>query len=336
MHQETPLPKKTPTVSVVMCTYNGEAYLRQQLDSLLRQTYPLMEIIIQDDHSTDHTAEIAEAYGKEHPHIRLSVNPTRKGINNNFISAFAKARGEYIAVCDQDDIWEPEKIEKQMATIHGHLLCTCRSRPFSDTGEATSFDPRTPNYHLIRLLYCSIPGHTILFHRRLLTLMPMPTAALKTYYDVYLSLTAAAYGSLVLTDEVLVHQRRHPQAATYEKADSRRSPSMANGLYILWWSVTHQHEVRPAMREYFRRRQRLLQGIKASTPLFEDAKHIIALQTRAGLCSLLRLSLLHLKHRHHLFYTEGSGIVNFFRAMLYCVMQVYNYRYLIRRGKSSD
>ena len=331
MTKEITSTKKTPSVSVVMCTYNGESFLRQQIDSLLKQTYPITEIIIQDDRSSDHTAEIAAAYSKKHPHIRLFVNTTRKGINDNFISAFAKARGEYIAVCDQDDIWEPMKIEKQMAAIDGHLLCTCRSQPFSVTGEATAFDPRTPNYHLVRLLYCSIPGHTILFHRRLLTLMPMPTPALKTYYDVFLSLTAAANNSLVLTDEVLVHQRRHPQAATYEKTDSRRSPSMANGLYILWWSIVYQREVRPAMREYFRRRQQLLQGIKSDSPLFEDAKRIIALQTQSGMRNLLRLSLMHIKHRHHLFFTESHGVVNFFRAMLYCIMQVYNYRYLISK-----
>ena len=62
---------------------------------------------------------------------------------------------------------------------------------------------------------------------------------------------------------------------------------------------------------------------------------IAALEGRRGLGSLLRLCRLHVRHRHHLFYAEGRGPVNFLRAALYCVMQVYNYRYLLPNSDGS-
>jgi len=318
------------SVSIVLCTYNGEKYVAQQIDTLLRQTYPISEIIIQDDHSTDHTMSILQDIAEKHPNVRIYSNESGRGVNSNFFSAMRRAKSQYIAICDQDDLWEPSKIERQMALIGDKMLCACRSRPFSDDGAAAGFDPRTPNCHLIRLLYSSIPGHTMLFHRHLLDLIPTPDDSLMTCYDVYLSLTAAAYGSLVLLDEVLVMQRRHPAAFTYAGSDPRRRPSASNGLYILAWSVCNYHRVRPYMIPYFERRRRLLGGIAAKNQLFDDAQLIISLQCKRGVLNFLRLSRLHIKYRHHLFYAEGSGWVNFFRALLYGVMQVYNYRYLCR------
>ena len=105
---------KRNTVSIVMCTYNGESFIREQLDSIMAQTYPVEEIIIQDDCSTDGTFEVVSEYASRYPHIRPIRNKTRKGVNGNFFDALGKASGDYIAIADQDDIWEPYKIERQM------------------------------------------------------------------------------------------------------------------------------------------------------------------------------------------------------------------------------
>ena len=94
------------TVSVVMCTYNGSRYLREQLDSLMSQTYPLHELIVQDDGSTDGTVAIAEEYRQRYPEANITVfrNSRQLGFNRNFFDACSKASGELIACCDQDDI----------------------------------------------------------------------------------------------------------------------------------------------------------------------------------------------------------------------------------------
>lgn len=98
-------PNSPVSISVVMCTYNGDKYLEQQIDSILCQTYPIHELIIQDDCSTDRTVTIIEAYQKRDPRVKLYINEAPLGFNYNFSSAFAKAEGEYIASSDQDDIW---------------------------------------------------------------------------------------------------------------------------------------------------------------------------------------------------------------------------------------
>lgn len=315
-------------VSIVMCTYNGERYLAQQIETLLNQTYPIHEIIVQDDHSTDGTMVILEDYARRYGHIKVFRNAKRLGVNGNFFSAMSRATGDYIAISDQDDLWEPMKIEHQMNSIGSNLLCACRSKPFSADGVPVAYDPRRPNVHLVRLLYSSIPGHTMLFRRVLLSLLPQPDDTLQTYYDVFLSLTAAAYESFVLIDEFLVNQRRYEQAVTFVPADPRRSPSMGNALYILLWSLRHFRQVHPHQCLYFQRRLRLMKGIKSNSNLFRDALHIVRLQSQEGVLPLLRLTYWHVKYRHHLFYVESRGAVNLCRSLLYNLMLTYNYRYL--------
>lgn len=97
------------TVSIVLCSYNGEHFLKTQLDSIVCQTYPIHELIIQDDGSTDHTLDIAREYAAQYPFIRVEQHPQNLGFNRNFENALKKATGDFIAIADQDDIWYPEK-----------------------------------------------------------------------------------------------------------------------------------------------------------------------------------------------------------------------------------
>ena len=84
----------SPTVSVVMITYNGARFVREQIDSLLRQTYPFSELIVQDDCSTDSTCDIVREYARRDPRIHLFVNPENMGWNRNFMSAMQRATGD--------------------------------------------------------------------------------------------------------------------------------------------------------------------------------------------------------------------------------------------------
>jgi glycosyltransferase involved in cell wall biosynthesis len=118
------------SVSVVMCTYNGERYLREQLDSIISQTYPVSEIIVQDDCSTDETLVILSEYD---PYIKLFKNKENKGYNENFRSALYKASGDLIAISDQDDLWAKDKIEKLVTNIGDNFLIFSKSIPFNNT-----------------------------------------------------------------------------------------------------------------------------------------------------------------------------------------------------------
>lgn len=113
----------SPTVAVVMCTYNGEKYLRQQLDSILAQTYPIQELIVQDDCSTDATLPILQEYEAKVPFMQVIENTHNLGFNLNFKTTCMRATADLIAISDQDDVWMPEKIQKQVQAIGDYNLC---------------------------------------------------------------------------------------------------------------------------------------------------------------------------------------------------------------------
>jgi glycosyltransferase involved in cell wall biosynthesis len=100
--------------SVALCTYNGERYIEQQIDSILNQTVKVDEIVICDDGSTDKTIQILEEYSKIVPHIRVFKNEVTLGSVRNFEKAILHCVGEYIFLSDQDDVWVGNKVESYL------------------------------------------------------------------------------------------------------------------------------------------------------------------------------------------------------------------------------
>ena len=98
-------------VSIAMCTYNGEKYLRGQLDSIIGQTYKNLEIIIVDDGSKDATMHILNTYASIDNRIKIFQNEKNLGFVQNFSKAISLCNGDFIALADQDDIWKKNKIE---------------------------------------------------------------------------------------------------------------------------------------------------------------------------------------------------------------------------------
>jgi glycosyltransferase involved in cell wall biosynthesis len=97
-------------VSVALATYNGEKYLSEQLESLARQITLPDELVVADDGSGDHTCEIIEDFRMHAPFPVHVISGQHLGYVSNFFRAIAACRGEVIALCDQDDIWRPEKL----------------------------------------------------------------------------------------------------------------------------------------------------------------------------------------------------------------------------------
>ena len=98
--------------SVALCTYNGEKYLRKQLDSILEQTVAVDEIVICDDLSTDATLSILNQYKETFPNI-FKIHANEKNLRSvkNFEKAISLCENEIVFLCDQDDMWIPEKVE---------------------------------------------------------------------------------------------------------------------------------------------------------------------------------------------------------------------------------
>ena len=98
-------------ISVALCSFNGDRFLRQQIESILNQTLPVDEIIISDDGSSDGTLEIIREYEQKHCNLfKVHTNPFQLGTIKNFEIAVGICSGDIIFLSDQDDIWLPEKV----------------------------------------------------------------------------------------------------------------------------------------------------------------------------------------------------------------------------------
>lgn len=196
------------TVSVVMCTYNGAKYLREQLDSIISQTYPIYELIVQDDCSSDETVAIVQEYATEYPIIKLLVNEKNFGYNRNFKSAIMKATGDFIAISDQDDVWFPEKIEKQVAAIGNHDICTTsyiRGQRMENAYESM------PQCSLEALLFVAFAGHTMLLEK---TFAQSDESWIDYIsYDWSLAINAQLQRGIILIKEPLNWHRAHDDSA---------------------------------------------------------------------------------------------------------------------------
>ena len=320
-------------ISIVLCTYNGERFLAEQLDSLLRQTHPADEIIIQDDGSDDRTMQIATHYAHVCPAIQLYTNPYERGVNNNFFSAIRRATGEYIAICDQDDIWEPSKLERQLKTIGEHLLCASRSQPFSTTGAAIWEDTRTPNYDLLRLLFVSgISGHTMLLSRKLLDKMPsLETIIDLRYYDVILAMVAASYHSIVYIDEPLVHHRRHTEAASFYKPHDYKM-TLQNIVRNFWRTWRLYRELHPIMRTRLEGHLQFLRQIDSQEQTLADAIHLLELMTDTSWWSIFRQQWFCMQHCDKLFYAPlKKSLLTRLRGAYFPISCSEYFRYLSKK-----
>ena len=102
-----------PTISVVMPAYNEELYIAEALDSILAQTRAPLEVIVVDDGSTDRTVETVRGYGSQ---VRL-IEQENRGCHGAFDTGFREAAGDFVALCPADDVYEPQKLEWQGATL---------------------------------------------------------------------------------------------------------------------------------------------------------------------------------------------------------------------------
>lgn len=333
-------------VSVVMCTWNGARWLSAQLDTILTQTYPLHEVIVQDDGSTDDTCSILNDYAARYNILRVYRNETNKGYNANFFSAMARATGDYIALADQDNLWQPDKIARQMAALTGRddvlrkltgsgrkvplLLCSHKTRPFNDDGSPCHYDPRIPNTGLLRLVFqAEMHGHTLLFRRSLLNMVDTKAELLRyTVYDVLIELAAAAAESVVFLPEPLTSFRRHYDAATFtpmSTSEHKWSNAVSDGAFC----IRHYRALRRLSQADYLALIDYLENIPCHTASKHKALKMLRLRTGSGIVNFFRFQIFSLKNRHEIFYTRGKGLANALRAWLYPILCLhYKRRYV--------
>jgi glycosyltransferase involved in cell wall biosynthesis len=224
-----------------MCTFNGGLYLRQQLDSIIQQTYTNLEIVIVDDGSTDDTIAIIVEYLQKDGRIRFYQNEKNLGYNKNFEKAFQLCTAEYIAISDQDDIWGLNKIEAIMnARTSDSVFIYSLSRDFwGDTPERGEENKPIRYYEgsmPAKLAFDSpIHGHACMFHSSLLKkAMPFPP---DVYYDWWLSMVASATGKVSCIKQTFTYHRISGQNSSRVLLDIKEKKEKTEKLRRL--CITH-------------------------------------------------------------------------------------------------
>ena len=216
-------------ITVVMCTYNGERYLRKQLDSIITQTYKNIEVIIVDDCSTDNTYSILEEYASKYACVHIRQNKNNLGFNKNFEQALPLANGEFIAISDQDDIWYPEKLTKLYKRIGNKGLVFSNSELIDENDQLTgkrllynAIEVDSLSYQSI-LINNFVTGHTVLLKREFLKrALPFPADG---YYDWWLGFIAFYYNEITYLDEVLTAYRFHSDSVVQKDLFTFRGKS---------------------------------------------------------------------------------------------------------------
>lgn len=304
------------SVAVVMCTYNGEQYLGAQLDSLLAQTYPIAEIIIQDDCSTDGTVALLRRYERQHDNVHVYVNSKNKGFNLNFKTACMRATADLVAISDQDDVWHPDKIERQVAAIgQANMCCSTYLR-----GRSQEHAYKVGmQYGLPALLFTSsIAGHTMLMRRDFVQRDEVWLPHF--FYDWSLAAWAWLCGTrrVVRVEEPLVWHRTHDGEAALKQSLALFAPVKGR---TTWQPYVYG----PAAYRRLQRKeswQRFYACIHDGTQGAEDGASALAhtlsgLMLRRDMLSLLRLMWLCMKHRREVYRDRSrtSGVMGVVRGL---------------------
>ena len=195
-----------------MATYNGEKYLREQLNSIIEQSYKNIELIVIDDCSQDSTLDILGEYEAQYSFIRVYRNKFNMGVSKTFSFGISKSVGECVAFCDQDDVWLPNKLEIMMSQMGNNLLiCSAfiavdMNLKVLNKNESISKLPRVcfADY----LIGNNVTGCCTIISRELIDMaMPIPNEFYM--HDYYFALYASYYNRLKRISIPLVYYRQH-------------------------------------------------------------------------------------------------------------------------------
>lgn len=216
-------------VSIAVATYNGEKYLREQLDSIYNQTYKNIEVIVCDDCSSDKTVEILEEYCKKF-RLKYFVNETNLGFVKNFEKAISLCSGDYIALSDQDDVWTENKIETLLKNIADNLLIHSDCELIDANGKTIKkfWKGEIKSHKCFEdfLFSNAVTGCTTLFKKDLLSyVLPFPERL--AYHDWYLAIVAAKLNQILYISDVLTKYRQH-----IEQDTGTKKPSKLQSLFV--------------------------------------------------------------------------------------------------------
>jgi glycosyltransferase involved in cell wall biosynthesis len=229
------------SVSVCIASYNGEKYIKEQVTSILSQLDNEDEVIISDDSSSDNTIQIIESI--QDSRIVLLQNQTFHSHVYNFENALKHAKGEYLFLADQDDVWMPHKLETMLNLLKNYDLVLSDAIMVDEHMKelhASFFSFHHSSKGLAKNLYKnSYLGCCMGFNRYILDIaLPFPKDI--NMHDWWIGLIGEIYGNVCFSDEKLVKYRRHEDALTPTDRKSSNSffkkigfrVAMIKGLFL--------------------------------------------------------------------------------------------------------
>lgn len=209
-------------IDIILATYNGEKYLKCQLDSILNQTYKNIRILINDDASTDGTADILKEYEQKDNRIQVQYNEKNLGYIKNFENLLNRVKSKYFMLSDQDDYWKQDKVEKSLNKIiedDADLVFTDLEAVDENlniiTPSVVDFRGFKKNieihsdYKLVFLHNCAVTGCTIITKKELIhKYVPIPEKE-PMVHDWWMALMIGQDGKISFLDESTIKYRQH-------------------------------------------------------------------------------------------------------------------------------
>ena len=200
------------SISVCVATYNGEKYITEQINSILNQIGNYDQIVISDDCSTDKTCEIVKAVGDSR--IILIENKETIGVIRNFEKSLERVKGNYIFLCDQDDIWKPDKVKVclEYLNIYDIVVSDCEIIDEKENVVLGSyFSRRKSGKGFFKNLWANTYlGCCIAFKKEILDIaLPFPSDI--PMHDIWFGFIGEAFFKTHFIEEQLVSYRMHNQ-----------------------------------------------------------------------------------------------------------------------------
>ncbi len=253
-------------ITVLLATYNGESYIREQLDSLLEQSYKDFKILVSDDGSKDNTLSVLSEYVKKYPDkISLLGGGSTGSAKNNFMKLLKSCDSEYVMFCDQDDYWKKDKIEKTYEKmleterkfgnipilIHTNLSVADRdlkviSNSFFD------FQRISPDFNSLNnvLVQNNVTGCTAMINHPLLYEVKKHTPKEFTMHDWWLNLVATVTGKVDYITESTMLYRQH--------GDNQVGAKKATGVQFVANKIKNRNKTAQNYKDSFSQAESLL------------------------------------------------------------------------------
>lgn len=233
-------------VDILLATYNGEKYIREQIDSILNQTHKEFRLLISDDGSTDKTRAILEEYKNKDSRIEVFFQEKNLGVVKNFEFLLGKVEAKFYMFSDQDDIWKNEKIEKSLSKIEEGYDLVYSDLEVVDENLNVTYESywklkgiynKIKKYNNFEALYLNnfITGCTIISKKELInSFMPLPNTSKFVLHDYWVSLIISQEGKISYIEEPLIKYRQHKnnKVGSKKKTDELKTIDEIRSLFI--------------------------------------------------------------------------------------------------------